>query len=124
MTDQPNLNPGDWVRLGHTQHPDFRLEGTVRESSPGYRTVGETPIGSVDDGVFIGYTILEHKHAEPDWANDRAIVDKNGTLLVRDGVKWRMVWGDSDGIDPVAFTTAEVARRGPITRIDPRAVQS
>ena len=64
----------------------------------------------------------EHKPAEPDWANDRAVVDKNGTLFVRDGVKWRMLGGG--GIGSYPFTTARVASFGPITRIDPGDVQS
>ena len=115
---EPTINPGDWVRLGHTQHPDFRLEGTVHESSPGYRTVGETTIASVDDGMFFGYTILDHKPGEPDWANDRAVVDGKGDLWVRDGrVKWCIV--GVNGLGP-RFPTIEVAERGPITRIDSR----
>ena len=117
---EPAINSGDWVRLGHKDYPDFRLEGTVHESSGGYWSVGNVTICSVDDGLFFGYTILDRKPAEPDWANDRVIVDKRGTLWVRDGVKWRKARGD--GIYAVAFahTTAEVARFGPITRIDPR----
>lgn len=119
MTDQPTINPGDWVRLGHTQHPDFRLEGTVHVSSPGYLALGGAPIAGVYDGLFYGYTILERTPAEPDWANDRAVVDGKGTLWVRDGVKWRPSM-DGGVIGMVALTTAEVAADGPITRIDPR----
>lgn len=120
MTDQ-TINPGDWVCLGHEQYPDFRIEGTVRESN-GYLKVGKTAIGSVRNGKFAVYTILGHKPGEPDWANDRAVVDKRGTLYARDGVKWRMVLGT--GISAFTYTAAEVANFGPITRIDPPRKQS
>ena len=120
MNDIKAINPGDWVRLGHKDFPDFRLEGTVHEFSFGHWSLGKTTIGTADDGLFYGYTILEHKPAEPDWANDRVIVDGKGDLWVRDGVKWRVAWGD--GIGLIAFTAARVATEfGPITRIDPKA---
>lgn len=120
MSIKPAIKPGDWVRLGHDRHPDFRIEGIVQESFSGYLAVGETPFGLVGGELFYGYTILEHKPAEPVWAKDRVVADKHGDLFVRDGVKWHLVLGE--GIHQIAYTTAEIAAAvGPITRIDPRS---
>lgn len=57
------IQPGDWVRLGHKDHPDFMLEGTARDYVGGV-WVGPSVIAADEGELFYGYNLLAHKPAQ------------------------------------------------------------